>query len=32
MHTHLNFDFKRALHFNTLAIKLLTAVQSHFKP
>ena len=28
MQTHLNFTFKQALHFSTLAIKLLTAVQS----
>ena len=32
MHTHLNFAFKRALHFSVLAIKLLTVVQSCFKP
>ena len=28
---HLNFAFKPAFHFSTLAIKLLTALQSCFK-
>ena len=28
MQTHLYFAFKQALHFSTLAIKLLTVVQS----
>ena len=35
MHTHLNFVFKRALHFSTLAIKLGTKLQllpQHYKP
>ena len=31
-HTDLNFALKRALHFSKLAIKLLTAVKSCFKP
>ena len=32
MDTHLTFVFKWAVHFSTLAVKLLTAVQSCFKP
>ena len=31
MHIPSNFDYKRGLHFSTIAVKLLTAVQSHFK-
>ena len=32
MHTRLNFVFKWDLHFSKLAMKLLTVVQSYFKP
>ena len=32
MLTHRNFVFKWALHFSTLVLELLTAVQSYFKP
>ena len=31
MDAHLNFVFKRALHYSALVIKLLTALQSCFK-
>ena len=30
MYMHLKFPFKQALQFSTLAIKLLTAVQSYY--
>ena len=32
MHMHLKFALKRALHFSTLAIKFLAAIQRYFKP
>ena len=32
MQSHLNFVFKWALHFSTLAIKIFTVVQNYFKP